>query len=529
MQLQHEQGYVDDQSLKELSQRRKVPLYRLEGLVSFYTSFRRDPPPKITVQVCRDVSCIMQCSSRQRREFLRTIGQGDDVEVREVSCLGRCDTAPAVVVNDHPVAPLTLFDADKLGGWCDVRSSNEDDVRGNWCCDPYADVEEHYTTVKSLITKRVELAVVCIQRLIDSGLRGMGGAGFPTGKKWDLVARESSETKYVICNADESEPGTFKDRVILSELPHLVIEGMILAGLTIGAERGIIYLRHEYGPERRRIEVALDNARRLGALGKNVMGSGHAFDVEVFESPGGYILGEETALLEALEDKRGEPRNKPPYPGTFGLEGKPTLINNVETLAMATTIIHHDVPWWRDQGIGDFSGLKFISISGDVERPGVCEIPVGTTVAEAIELSGGMADGKSLKAFLPGGASSNFLASKHANVPLEFEAMRSVGSMLGTGAVIVFSEDRNLFELATNIVTFFRNESCGKCVPCRTGSERAVQMLEQVISGETDVTELDVLSGLAETLEQTSICGLGQVALNPILSSMKFFPDDITR
>ena len=233
-----------------------------------------------------------------------------------------------------------------------------------------------------------------------------------------------------------------------------------------------------------------------------------------------------SALLEALEDQRGEPRNKPPYPGTHGLWGKPTLINNVETFALATSIIHHGAEWWQKQADNDFAGLKFVSISGDVENPGVYEIPVGTTVRQLIEIAGGMQDGQSLKAFLPGGASSNFLTAGHADTPLDFETMQQAGSMLGTGAVIVMAQDRDLFTLATNIVRFFRNESCGKCVPCRVGSEKAVKLLEGVQAGTAGPDELAVLAELEETLQQTSICGLGQVALNPILSMMKHFPDE---
>ena len=254
----------------------------------------------------------------------------------------------------------------------------------------------------------------------------MGGAGFPTGTKWELVARETCTPKYVICNADESEPGTFKDREILADLPHLVIEGMALAGLAVGAERGILYIRHEYEPERHRFEAELQRARDRGVLGQ--------FDIEVFVSPGGYILGEETALLEALEDKRGEPRNKPPFPGTHGLHGQPTLINNVETLCMATAILARGADWWKLQGKPGFTGLKFIAVSGHVTDPGVYLVPTGTTVRELIDRAGGVKDGKALLAFAPGGASSNILPADQIDVPLDFAALQKAGSMLGSGA-----------------------------------------------------------------------------------------------
>ena len=523
--LQHEQGYLPNETLRELSRLRGVPLYRLEGLVSFYPAFRRTPPPKHIVRVCRDVCCAMARGGRQETE---RFANERDVEICEVSCLGRCDSAPAASINDAPIAPQTLSEVTSLSAALD-RSREvvgaAEPVR-RWRCDPYQNAADHYGTVRSLIQAGADLRATCIERLQASRLCGMGGAGFPTARKWALVAQEAADTKYVICNADESEPGTFKDRVILAELPHLVIEGMVLAGLTIGAAEGIIYLRHEYGPEQQALESALAAARQRGVLGPDAAGTGQPFDIDVFVSPGGYILGEETALLEALEDKRGEPRNKPPYPGTCGLWGQPTLINNVETLALSTSIIHHGGDWWQAQGKASFAGLKFCSVSGDVEQPGVYEVPFGTTVAELIELAGGMRDQRVLKAFLPGGASSKFLTAAHVDTPIDFQAMKQAGSMLGTGALIVIAEGRDLFALATNLVQFFRNESCGKCVPCREGSARASQLLEQVQAGR-DAQHLRVLPDLGETLEQTSICGLGQVALNPILSMLTHFPQDV--
>lgn len=529
MHLQEKCGYLDHAALRDLSERARVPLYRLEGLVSFYPHFRASPPPKANVHVCRDVCCEMAgCGELAQQIRAKTNGR-TDVEVHDVSCIGRCEAPPAVTVNNVPVAagrnPAKLLECIDFPE--NLPSNEPTDSPRAWRCDPYAAPKQRFGKLKSLASSLQNLKSTCIERLNHSGLRGMGGAGFPTGRKWDLVARELADTKYVICNADESEPGTFKDRVILEELPHLVIQGMVLAGLTVGAEQGIVYLRHEYAREQKALERAIDEARRHGVLGADAAGSGQAFDVEVFISPGGYILGEETALLEALEDKRGEPRNKPPYPGTYGLWGRPTLINNVETFALAAAIIHHGLDWWKSQGCGEFAGLKFVSVSGDVQRPGVYEIAHGMPVRELIDLAGGMKDGMQLKAFLPGGASSNFLTAGHADTALDFEAMKQAGSMLGTGAVIVFSQERNLFDMATNVVRFFRNESCGKCVPCRIGTEKAVELLDGARAGSVDAGRLDVLAELGETLEQTSICGLGQVAVNPILSMLKHFPQDV--
>ena len=521
MRLQEQRGFLSDETLRELAKQQRVPLYRLEGLVSFYPTFRRTPPPRVSVDVCRDVVCAMAGCGELTKVLRECLAGREDVELHEVSCLGRCDQAPAVAVNETPLAARLLDDVlGAIDGDLPLPDDSPTKQPRRWQCDPYDDAADRYAAARLRANDSQEI----LARLMDSGLRGMGGAGFPTGKKWELVRGEPAEPKYVICNADESEPGTFKDRVILEELPHLVIEGMLLAGLTVGAERGIVYLRHEYAREGRALQAAIDEARACGALGPDAVGSGRAFDVEIFVSPGGYILGEETALLEALEDKRGEPRNKPPYPTQHGLWGQPTLMNNVETFALATSIVHHGADWWREQGAEGFDGLKFVSISGDVVHPGVYEIPVGTTVRELIELAGGMPDGQTVRAFLPGGASSNFLAADKADTPLDFDAMQAAGSMLGTGAVIVIGDKHDLFDLATNIVRFFRNESCGKCVPCRIGSEQAVALLEDVQCGAAPASDLAVLEELGQTLEQTSICGLGQVALNPVLSLLSNVP-----
>ena len=534
--LQHKHGHLSETTLRAFSAEKNVPLYRLEELVSFYPHFRRTAAPKVTIQLCRDVCCRMAEGQSYSAQLFESFQHDPDVEIESVSCLGRCDSTPAAAVNDRPIAPFSMGEHEAMKAFiAHAREGNvykadlEQTLLGKYRCDPYLynDPNSHFGTILQLLSSRKNIAEHCIPVLKESGLKGMGGAGFPTGLKWELVGKEAATPKYVICNADESEPGTFKDREILRSLPHLVVEGMLLAGLTVGAKKGIVFLRHEYVPERENLAECLKYADDKGILGENAAGSGQRFDIEIFDSPGGYILGEETALLECLEDKRGEPRNKPPYPGSVGLWGKPTLINNVETFALATAIIHHGNDWWQNQGKDEFAGLKFVCISGDIENPGVYEIPVGTTVQELIDLAGGMRENRKLLAFLPGGASSNFLPAEKVATPLEFKAMQQAGSMLGTGAVVVFDETRNLFDLATNLVEFFRNESCGKCVPCRVGSEKAVQLLEAVEAGVTPATELLHLTELGETMELTSICGLGQVALNPVLSMLKHFPESV--
>ncbi len=449
------------------------------------------------------------------------------MEVCETSCLGCCELAPAVRVNGLPATgadPKALAASLARGGPAKWKAP----VRA-WKADPYAgDREAAYSTLRRILETddREAARDALIAGLEQSGLRGMGGAGFPTGLKWKIVRGEKSTPKYVVCNADESEPGTFKDRVLLEQLPYLVVEGMILGGLTVGAAKGIIYLRHEYEAAREALELEISYARGAGWLGDDINESGFGFDIEIFVSPGGYILGEETALLEALEDRRGEPRNKPPFPGAKGLFGQPTLINNVETFAWATCISARGADWWKAQGVNGCTGLKAISVSGHVEHPGVFEIPMGTPVAELIELAGGVSGGRALKGFAPGGASSNFLPAEFAGTPLDFKALDEAGSMLGSGALVVMAEGTRMLPLAANVVRFFRNESCGKCVPCRDGGQKAVVLLEQAIADGSPL-DWDTIETLEALLTETSICGLGFVVLNPLISAARHWPDEL--
>jgi len=453
------------------------PLYEIEGLVSFYPHFRTSPPEGLEVAVCRDLSCRL---ARGRAEV------PEGAAVHEVSCVGRCDQAPiAVVAERYPEAQ---------------RGSGR---RPN---DPYTSADEHYRVYREFSGDPVPV-------LRDAGLRGMGGAGFPTGQKWDMVRGQQPEPKYVICNADEAEPGTFKDRQILAEQPHLVIEGLVLGMLATGCREGWIFIRHEYEPEEHVLREELDRFRGLGILDDTDL------TVDIFTSPGGYILGEESALIECMEGHRGEPRNKPPFPGIAGLWGKPTLMNSVETFGHVPVIAERGAEWWKSQGVNGGTGLKFFAVSGHVEEPDVYCVPMGTTARELVELAGGVSEGRELLAFQPGGASSNFLGPEQLDVPLDFEPLAEAGSMLGSGAVVVMAEGTDLLAAATNVLRFFRNESCGKCVPCRVGSTKAHAILEELVEaggGPDDID--DRIVELEKTMRLTSICGLGQVALGPAIS-----------
>ena len=390
--IQREHGYLPTEALSALAQRINVPLYQVQGVASFYPHFRLAPPPMVDVRVCNDMSCHLRGAGALLRAAEERVARLPGTSLGHVSCLGRCDRAPAAVVNDVILAGMT---PEKLGdlvasvaAGAAVSHHDATPPPVSLRVDPYAD-GRRYEAVRAFVETRDVAGL--LRTLRASDLRGLGGAGFPTGTKWEIVRTAVGSPKYVVCNADESEPGTIKDRFILDHVPHLVIEGMILAGLVVGAHEGIIYIRHEYEAQAERLERELAACRREGLLGANVLGSGLTFDARVFVSPGGYICGEESALLEAIEDKRAEPRNKPPFPGTHGLWQKPTVINNVETFACVPLILVKGVEWFKAQGANGASGLKFIGVSGHVARPGVYEVAMGTTIREVIDHhAGGM-------------------------------------------------------------------------------------------------------------------------------------------
>ena len=350
--------------------------------------------------------------------------------------------------------------------------------------------------------------------------------------KWDLVRKQPDPVKYIVCNADESEPGTIKDRFIMTHLPHLVIEGMLIAGLVTGAKRGILYIRHEYAMQEEILGEEIRRCYQAGLLGKKILGSDLDFDLEVFVSPGGYICGEESALIEAIEGHRAEPRNKPPFPGQVGLWQKPTVINNVETFINVPQILARGLDWFAAQGVNGSRGLKFVGVSGQVERAGVFEVPMGTPMREVIfKHAGGVRGGRSLKAFAPSGPSSGYLPASMVDVRLDFKALADAGSMLGSGAIIVCDDTTCMLDMALNAVRFYRNESCGKCVPCRLGSQKMTDLLVRWTQGSVSEpqyqADLALLDDLSQSMSQTSICGLGQIAPAPIQSVLKHFRAEI--
>ena len=514
--IQERVGWLPREELVALSREVHRPLYEIEGLVSFYPHFRADPPVKAELRVCHDLSCWLRGADERIAAIKERYGSDPDVEVVEGSCLGRCDMAPACTVNEVPVRIDAVLETG-----LDHPALPSVGSPARWPNDPYPTPGDRYAVLRDVLGGRRDVTTI-IAALKDTGLRGMGGAGFPTGRKWDLVAAQETRPKYVICNADESEPGTFKDREILATQPHLVLEGMLLGMVAVGAEEGWVFIRHEYGPEAQVIRHEIEQLRKAGLIGPDAGGSGRRLSVEVFTSPGGYILGEESALIECMEGHRGEPRNKPPFPGTYGLYGKPTLMNSVETFAHVPVIAVRGAPWWKAQGRGDHAGLKFFAVSGHVERPGVYCVAMGTSARELLDLAGGVAGGQRLGAIQPGGASSNFIGPDQLDVELDFGTLQEAGSMLGSGAIVVMAEGTDLLAAAVNVLRFFRDESCGKCVPCRVGSAKAHVILDGLLGAGGGPAEVNGdVRDLAEVMRRTSICGLGQVALGPVISVLR--------
>jgi NADH:ubiquinone oxidoreductase subunit F (NADH-binding)/NADH:ubiquinone oxidoreductase subunit E len=533
IQLRH--GYLPKAELLAFSQRTQTPLYQIHSVASFYPHFHLNPPAKAEIHVCADMSCRLNGACELRAEIAQRFAAArpEDVQIKDVSCLGRCDQAPAVAINDEIFTDAT---AQKAEEWArralrgdELRAPHLQQARVTCASDPY-DGPEKYGVLRRLVSSKDWDSVLAA--LKEAELRGMGGAGFPTSMKWDLVRKQADPVKYIVCNADESEPGTIKDRFILSHLAHLVAEGMIIAGLVTGAKKGFLYIRHEYPLQEEIFGEELRRCTKAGLIGKKILGSDLDFDLELFVSPGGYICGEESALLEAMEGHRAEPRNKPPFPGQLGLWQKPTVINNVETFANVPQILARGVEWFKTSGLSGSRGLKFVGVSGHVARPGVYEVPMGTAMREVIfEHARGMRGGHTLKAFAPSGPSSGYLPASMVDVRLDFKALAEAGSMLGSGAIVVCDDTTCMLDMALCAVRFYRNESCGKCVPCRLGSQKMVDLLTRWTQGGLSESQyradLALLDELTQAMSQTSICGLGQIVPAPIQSVLKHFKAEI--
>ncbi|MCL2492842.1 MAG: NADH-quinone oxidoreductase subunit NuoF [Clostridiales bacterium] len=365
-----------------------------------------------------------------------------------------------------------------------------------------------------------------LSEIDKSALRGRGGAGFPIGKKLSVTKAVDADQKYIICNADEGEPGTNKDRVVLSGDPNSVFEGMAIAAYIAGAAKGFVYLRFEYPYIFPILEQALENARKAGCLGGNIFGSGFDFDISVVSGGGAYVCGEETALIASIEGKRGEPQFKPPYPGVKGLFGKPTVVNNVETLANLPQIIQNGGEWFANIGVPNCTGTKVFTLCGNVARPGVAEYPMGTNLKDIFEAHGGVKDGKDLQGFMLGGQSGNLINPDQMDLPMDIDTCRARDAILGTGTIMVMDDYCEILDIVENIMSFFIHESCGKCTPCREGNIRMHEIIHNINAGDGKLEDLDTLEELAEVMQITSLCALGQNSSYPVITSLHNFRDD---
>jgi len=380
-----------------------------------------------------------------------------------------------------------------------------------------------YESLRKALTMPPEDVIAEIEK---SKLRGRGGAGFPTARKWSFVLQAKSEQKYVICNADEGEPGTNKDRIVLSNDPHSVFEGMAIAAWAVGADQGFLYLRFEYPYVFPILEQALQNAREAGCLGKNIFGTDFNFDITVVSGGGAYVCGEETALIESIEGKRGEPRFKPPYPGISGLYGKPTVVNNVETLANIPVILDKGGEWFSRIGAPTCTGTKVFTLCGNIAQKGVFEYPMGTNLRDIFETHGGVKDNKDLRGFMLGGQSGNLINASQINLPMDIDSCQQAEAVLGTGTIMVIDDYTEILDIVENIMKFFIEESCGKCTPCREGNIRIYEIIQRIKNGEGKMDDLVLLEELAETMNIASLCGLGQNSSVAVITSLHNFRED---
>jgi NADH-quinone oxidoreductase subunit F len=551
--LQSAVGWISEGGLNYLCERLTVPPADAYGVATFYAMFSVEPRPRTVVHVCDDLACRVDGASSLIEELEVAFGPagapgGDATWIRS-PCLGLCEQSPAILAQRTARPDVALGGATPAAVAAVVAPDSSVTCAGAvsapQCLEP--STRERLRLLRrvgavdpaSLDDYRAHGGYAALRRAIELGpeatirevteakLLGRGGAAFPTGVKWKAVAEQPVRPHYVVCNADESEPGTFKDRLIMELDPFSVLEALTVAAFATGAEVGYIYLRGEYPLAAERISHAIDELRRHELLGADLFGAGFAFDVELRRGAGAYICGEETALFESIEGKRGEPRNKPPFPVTHGVFGKPTAINNVETLINVLTVMDLGAEGYAAIGTDGSAGPRLFCLSGHVERPGVYEVDHGATLRDVLEMAGGVRGGGALKAVLLGGAAGGFVAPEDLDLRLTFEDARSGGYTLGSGVIMAFDGGTALMDLALRIARFFRDESCGQCVPCRVGTVRQEEALHRLAAGRplgSRTDELALLDDVTRVMRDASICGLGQTAANAVQSLFERFP-----
>lgn len=520
--LQDTYGYVDREMHEAIERKLGINTAAAASVQSFYRFFNRKPAGKYVIRLCDSAPCHMKRSDVLLKAFedALQISVGETTPdgrftLLTAGCIGACDRAPAALINDRIYGPLKPEEVQELLKGLDHCPDDERTA----ALETYL-ADGGYRGLQKAVLKPEEI----IPELTAAGLRGLSGSGFPTGTKWLTTSKEDADRKYIVCNADEGEPGTMKDRSILEQCPHAVIEGMGIAAAATGAQKGFIYLRREYGYLIPALKKAMEEAGQAGFLGKDICGSGNSFEIELRLGAGAYICGEETALLESMEGRRGTPRLKPPFPGVKGLWQKPTVINNVETLAAVPAIIRNGAKAYRSCGTQKCPGKKRISLSGNIERPGVYEIPIGTRVRDIYEnYGGGSLNGKKLMAVQTGGQSGTVMTPDFLDVKFDPESCREAGGFFGTGDLLFITEDVDLLELLENMTGFFVEESCGKCIPCRVGLVHVKTLLGKLARGEGGPDDLTGLEQLADQIRQTARCAFGSAAVTPVLSALANF------
>jgi hypothetical protein len=516
------------------------------------------------VLICGGTGCTSSGSvkiAKRLQEEIDKNGLTDEVMVVRTGCFGLCALGPIMIVypegtfysmvKEEDIAEIvsehllkgrivTRLVYDETVAENEIKSLKETDfykkqhrialrncgVINPECIDEYIGRNGYEALGKVLKTMTPDDV---IQVILDSGLRGRGGGGFPTGKKWQLARNlvKDADQKYVCCNADEGDPGAFMDRSVLEGDPHVVIEAMAIAGYAIGATQGYIYIRAEYPIAVQRLQIAIDQAREYGLLGKNIFDSGFDFDLDIRLGAGAFVCGEETALMTSIEGNRGEPRPRPPFPAESGLFKKPTVLNNVETYANIPQIILNGADWFASMGTEKSKGTKVFALGGKIHNTGLVEVPMGTTLREVIyEIGGGIPNGKAFKAAQTGGPSGGCIPAEHLDIPIDYDNLIAIGSMMGSGGLIVMDEDNCMVDIAKFFLQFTVDESCGKCTPCRIGTKRLYEMLEKITSGNATMEDLDKMEKLCYYIKNNSLCGLGQTAPNPVLSTLRYFKNE---
>jgi NADH-quinone oxidoreductase subunit F len=549
MYAQDEFGYISDEMIAEIARRLDLNNVQVEETLAYYSMLRRKPMGRYHVQVCTNVACMLKggYAVLERAKKRLEIGHKETTQdgvfsLEEVECIGACTGAPAMQVNydfyenvtplkfdriieeldagKHPVPePVTsgaLHDRHVLETPLISRRWGMKDSR---LLDVYVK-QAGYKALEKALKEMTPESI--IEEVRKSNLRGRGGAGFPTGMKWSFVPKDSPKARYVICNADESEPGTCKDRPLMEMDPHQLIEGMVIAGRAINSHQGFIYIRGEYRYVLDIVDAAIAEAYAAGYLGKNILGTDFDFDLLTHTGAGAYECGEESALMESLEGKRGYPRIKPPFPAVVGLYGCPTIINNVETLSAVPSVIREGGEAYANRGTPKNGGSRLLCVAGHVRKPGIYEVPLGMNMKKFIyEVAGGIAEGKKLKAVIPGGSSCPLLTAEEIDIPMDYDALAKAGSMLGSGGMVVMDEDTCMVDMARRIMHFYAHESCGWCIPCREGTAWLRKTLERFHAGLGRYEDIDLIADLAKNMLGRTFCPLGDAAAMPTISIMQ--------